>query len=91
MGIGWSISGLSAITRCPQTISQDGYHGSVNFDNNDRFCLNGQRLILIGGTYGAAGSQYQTEIDSYKKIVACQTVSGGSGPACFDVWTKDGR
>src|SRR5579862_2766987 len=87
-GIGWTISGLSQITRCPQTIAEDGYTGSVNFNAQDRFCLDGQRLILTSGSYGADGSQYHTEIESFRKIVA--KGAAGSGPAYFDVWTKDG-
>lgn len=91
VGLGWQISGLSEITRCPQTIAQDGYHGSVNFDGNDRYCIDGQRLILTtGSAYGASNSQYHTEIESFRKIVACGAQSG-NGPACFDVWTKDGK
>jgi Salmonella virulence plasmid 65kDa B protein len=31
MGVGWSLSGLSSIMRCPQTIAQDGTHGTVSF------------------------------------------------------------
>jgi RHS repeat-associated protein len=94
LGWGWSLSGLSAITRCPQTFAQDGVHGGVNFDSdgnggtNDRFCLDGQRLILVSGDYGAPGSTYATESTGFQKIVA----SGfqGNGPGWFDVWTKDG-
>ena len=55
--MGWSLSGLSAIHRCPATIDQDGFAGSLNYDANDRFCLDGERLIRInmGLTYGAPG------------------------------------
>ncbi|HEY1632049.1 MAG TPA: SpvB/TcaC N-terminal domain-containing protein, partial [Rhizomicrobium sp.] len=42
VGMGWALTGLPAITRCPRTVAQDGIHGSVNFDLNDRFCMNGQ-------------------------------------------------
>ena len=38
--------------------------GSVNYDANDRFCMDGQRLIVTSGTYGADGSEYRTEIES---------------------------
>ncbi|MGH6870027.1 MAG: FG-GAP-like repeat-containing protein [Rhizomicrobium sp.] len=88
-GIGWSLTGLPAISRCPRTIAQDGVHGSVNFDLNDRFCFDGQRLVLVSGTYGADGSEYRTEIDTYSKILAHGTA--GNGPAWFEVHTKAGQ
>jgi Salmonella virulence plasmid 65kDa B protein len=51
VGAGWNLAGLSSITRCPRTMAQDGVRGSVNYDGNDRYCLDGQRLMLtdIGG------------------------------------------
>lgn len=88
LGMGWGLSGLSAIARCPKTKSQDGAMGSVNFDASDRYCLDGQRLILVGGTYGAAGSEYRTEIDGFSKILAVG--AAGQGPASFLVQTKAG-
>ena len=89
VGYGWSISGLSTIRRCAQTYAQDGKHGGVNYDANDRFCLDGQRLILVSGSYGANGSQYRTEVESFRKIVF-HTTGSNCGVSCFDVWTKDG-
>ncbi|MDT7516991.1 FG-GAP-like repeat-containing protein [Rhodoferax mekongensis] len=89
LGLGWGISGLSTISRCARTKAQDGIvGGSVNFDANDRFCLDGQRLVLVSGTYGAAGSEYRTEIESFTKITALGTA--GSGPASFLAKTKSG-
>lgn len=49
MGLGWNLSGLSQITRCPATIAQDGFYDPVDYDDNDRFCLDGQRLQLSLG------------------------------------------
>src|SRR5258708_413257 len=48
VGMGWALSGLSVVHRCPRTIAQDGVRGGINYDANDRFCLDGQRLISIG-------------------------------------------
>ena len=45
MGIGWSIGGLSTISRCPKTVAQDGVAEPVQLDEDDAFCLDGQRLI----------------------------------------------
>src|SRR5882672_11705027 len=56
LGVGWNLEGLSSITRCPRTVAQDGVKGGANYDANDRFCLDGQRLMAISGTYGADGT-----------------------------------
>lgn len=88
-GVGWSISGLSAIHRCPATYIQDGFAGGVNFDASDRFCLDGQRLIAIAGTNGAAGTEYRTETESFARVISYG--SSGSGPQYFVAWTKSGQ
>ncbi|MBI2312111.1 MAG: hypothetical protein HYU77_06395 [Betaproteobacteria bacterium] len=89
LGVGWSLSGLSAITRCPRTVAQDGVRGGVNYDPDDRFCLDGQRLVAITGAYGADGTEYRAERDSFAKVVSYGTA--GNGPAWFKVWTKSGQ
>lgn len=88
LGYGWSVSGLSAITRGPQTMALDGNVTGVNYTASDRFYLDGQRLIAVYGTYGDNGTEYRTEIDSISKIVSYG--SAGSGPLWFKVWTKSG-
>jgi hypothetical protein len=87
LGIGWTLSGLSAISRCPQTLAQDGLRGSVNFDSDDRYCLDGQRLLAtrdpananaaVGG-YGADGTFYTTEIEGFNKIQSFGLVGSGT-------------
>jgi|GEM_PF-1373862 len=89
LGVGWNLSGLSAITRCPRTLAQDGVRGGINLDANDRLCLDGQRLMVVSGTYGAAGSDYRTERDSFSKIIANGGATGD--PTWFKVWTKAGQ
>ncbi len=93
LGPGWGLSGLSAITRCPQTVATDGVRGSVAYTVADRFCLDGQRLIVINaGTYGAAGTEYRTEVDSFSRVVANGAANGNAsnGPDNFVVKTKTG-
>ena len=93
-GVGWGVSGLSAITRCGKTIATNGVRGGVNHDNDDRFCLNGSQLIRTSGTYGAGGSEYRTEVDSFAKIEAVGNdsidINGGTSPSGWIVWAKDG-
>jgi len=91
MGLGWNIGGVSEISRCPQTKAIDGtghVHG-VHYDERDRYCLDGQRLIVVKGAYGADGSEYRTEIDNYSKITQ-KGVYGSGGANWFEVKTKSG-
>lgn len=90
VGVGWALSGLSSVTRCPRTKAQDGVRGGVNGDSNDRFCLDGQRLIAVpGSAYGAHGAEYRTEIESFSRIYSYGWC--GAGPCRFEVTDKHGN
>jgi len=89
LGMGGSLSGLSVITRAAKTIAQDEATGGVNFDSDDRFALDGQRLVAVNGNYGANGTEYRTEMDSFDRIISFG--QSGHGPAYFRVWTKSGQ
>ena len=89
LGVGWALGGLSAITRCPQTLAQDGKIHGVDFSKNDRFCLDGQRLIAINGIYGADKTEYRTEINNGSRIISYGVT--GSGPSYFTVENKSGH
>lgn len=73
-GVGWSLSGTTIITRCRET--QESRDGSseitpqpITWDNNDKLCLNGERLYLVSGAnYWAEGSIYRTERDQFARI-----------------------
>ncbi len=88
LGVGFRLSGLSQISRCGNTLAQDGKLGAVALDWSDRFCLDGLRLRLTTGSYGAAGSQYQTEVETFARVTALG--SAGVGPASFRVERRDG-
>lgn len=88
LGQGWQLSGLSFISRCPKTMASDGARGGVAYSMQDRYCLDGQRLILTSGTYGVAGSEYRFEKDNFSKILAFG--AAGNGPAYFVLKTKSG-
>jgi len=90
LGIGWNIGGLSQIARCPRTIVQDGVASPVTQTAEDRFCLDGQRLVVMNGVaYGGAGAEYRTEIESFARI---RSYTGpGSGPQYFALEAPDGR
>lgn len=67
LGIGWSLAGLGQITRCNLTVAQDTTAAPVALVTGDGYCINGNRLRLTSGagTYGTAGSVYQTEIADF--------------------------
>lgn len=90
LGKGWNLSGLSAISRCRQTLMQDRQALPITWGADDRFCLNGSRLVLVDAsdTYGAPGTEYKTEIDTFVTVTA---VGGSTGkPDYFTLEAKDG-
>jgi hypothetical protein len=89
LGVGWSLEGLSTIQRCPRSKSQDGSRGGIDYHWSDRFCLDGQRLVLVSGTYGGHGAEYRTERESQTKVISYGTA--GNGPEWFKVWSKSGQ
>ncbi|MFQ5470060.1 MAG: PKD domain-containing protein [Gammaproteobacteria bacterium] len=94
MGVGWTISGLPIIHRCQATVEQDGYNGAINYDEKDRFCLDGQRLIAINGADGGDGTEYRTEIDQFSRITSHGTTDPNflpGNPRYFEVTTKSGK
>jgi len=88
LGYGWNLAGLSAISRAGHTIYHDGDIKGIDF-NDDRFLLDGNRLIVTAGDYGAPLSEYFTETFNASKITAHGTA--GDGPEYFIVETKDGK
>lgn len=89
-GMGWSLSGLSSLHRCPMTLAQDGQIRAVQLDAGDRLCLDGQRLIATSGVYGAVGTTYGTEMESFTRV----TQLGGdltSNVSYFKVERKSGE
>jgi len=94
-GYGWNISGVSVITRIPATKFHDGTIDAVDFDNLDRFSLDGQRLVLktgLNAAYGTDGAKYETEIFSNLRITSYGVHHQGAdyGPAYFKVEYPDG-
>ncbi len=88
-GQGWSLAGLSSIARCRQTLEQDKNALPITWTADDRFCLDGQRLVMVSGTnYGDAGSTYRTEVDSGVLVTAVG--SAGGEPSYFEARREDG-
>ncbi len=94
LGVGFQISGLSAITRCRKTVETDALSSPIGVVVNyadDAFCLDGQRLIFERAGNDSFGSynEYSTEIQSFARIRSYQQ-SGINGPAFWASYGKDG-
>ena len=106
LGKGWSIGGLSAVSRCRATresgdfifggVAADGNPAPINYSASDRYCLDGQRLLPAAGGTGCAAvagmtvEHFFTEIQSYQRVCAYTPSGGSSGVAFFTVERKDG-
>jgi RHS repeat-associated protein len=94
IGPGWQLTGFSSIGRCVLTNGQDDLAAPVSDTAADRFCLDGKRLVAIQGAYGADGTEYRTEIESFTRVFSRGNPGGGAsytGPVSFEVWTPDGQ
>lgn len=92
LGLGWSLSGLSVITRCGQNMEDDGQWQAPNLTAADHFCLDGQHLVptppgSLTNYWSSTGSyEYRTKLATFQRVEA--TGVAGNGPASFTVYDK---
>src|SRR5258706_8660899 len=96
LGMGFSLQGFSAITRCPSNLAQDGTVRGVQYDSEDHLCLDGARLVEVASSVvsGESIHEFRTIPDSFVKVVAHSPVTWNEhlkGPHFFEVFTKAGR
>lgn len=89
-GWGWNLYGISTITRAASTIDKDGSIEPVDFNYNDKYLLDGERLLRSQGEYGDAIVEYVTEGHSKIKVLAYENDEEISGPERFKVFYPDG-
>ncbi|MEO5731954.1 MAG: SpvB/TcaC N-terminal domain-containing protein, partial [Byssovorax sp.] len=94
-GMGFALSGLSSVTRCPSNIAQDKRIRGVRYDKEDNFCLDGLRLVQVGGgsvhsVLGAYSREYRTFPDTFRRVRA-YSADEDSSPQVFVAETKAGR
>lgn len=81
LGWAWDLLGVSSIERVGQTEYHDGKVTSVDFIN-DRYVVDGQRLMSVGS------GEYKTEVDNFDKIVSYNGTK--KSPDYFVVFKSDG-
>ena len=86
LGMGWSLGGLSSISRCRATrehgdfitggVPTDGTPEPVNFTASDRYCLDGQRLVpaQAAGTATCPAISGMTAVNLRTEIESFQRV-----------------
>jgi RHS repeat-associated protein len=67
VGPGWSVSGISTITRAGR------YHGTPRYDDSDVFLMDGEELVPCAATTGVSpscltGGTHASKIESYLRI-----------------------
>ena len=89
-GYGWSISGLSSISRTPKSIYHDGSPEQIQFNGNDSYSLDGNRLVPCRTSCVSFCSPfvYYTEVETFSRITPQGNT--GTGPEWFEVETKEG-
>jgi RHS repeat-associated protein len=88
LGRGFSLSGLSAITRCARTVAQDGEIRSVRYDQQDALCLDGARLMPVGNSGGVV--EYRTFPDTFVKVLAYPSLLPENPADTFKVFNRSG-
>lgn len=88
LGVGWSVAGLSSITRCPKTFRMNGEPRQVTFSSvgtgnagDDQACLDGVPMLRDGDVF-------RTKIENFSKIE--QLIDANNEPY-WKVWARDGR
>ena len=85
LGYGFDLKGLSIVSRIPRNKFNDGTAGCVDFTANDRFALDGARLIQTSSSNSI--QEFSTENNCYAKIISYGIYEN---PDSFVVKTKDG-
>lgn len=91
VGLDWKLDGLPRVERCEANLAEDGFVSGINFDANDRFCLDGEKLILASGNYGSDGATYTLASATYTNITSYDTDPNNQGPEYFTALSTSGN
>ena len=84
VGMGFSLRGISQISRCQKSKRIDGIALSPLYTSNDAFCIDGQRIVL-GDT---STSGYYMVSQTWSRFIPVGNCVGG--PCSFTVLANDG-
>jgi RHS repeat-associated protein len=93
LGVGWSITGLSVISRCGHNVARDGFAAGFDFNPDfnvalNQYCIDGNKLVPTQRSGSTV--TYQTESADFAKIEATYVGTQPRDPDYFKVWRRDG-
>ena len=86
-GLGWSLSAVSAISRCQKVLEEDGVFKEITFTNADALCLGGEKLRLVSGSNLQSGVEYLLDKQPDVKVIQ----SGNGTSAFFTLYRPNGE
>lgn len=71
LGPGWSLTGISAVTRGPRTLHSDGVVSGISLTDSDALYLDGQKLIEVSssGSGNTRSVEYRKELDDVTRVI----------------------
>lgn len=89
LGAGWSLGGISAITRGPRNLYSDGVVDGIRLSGTDALFLDGQKLVqvAVSGAGAALRVEYRKETDDVSRVIR---IGADDKNARFIVQTKGG-
>lgn len=90
-GYGFTVTGLSSITRGRKTLFHNNEVKGITYTADDNLFLDGKRLVLLSGSSCQEGAEYCLEGDPYTKVIAHGAYNDNTANTWFEVKTADGK
>ena len=90
-GYGFSVTGMSCITRGKKTLFHNNEVGGVTYTASDNFFLDGKLLIILSGNACQEGATYCLQGDPYTKVIVHGVYNNSTTTTWFEVKTQDGK
>ena len=89
LGMKWTLSGLSAITRCGQNPYYNDNLSSISY-RGKQFAIDGSKLIQLNNISWIEGAEWATEMENFTRIISNGGAIPFNPPTNFTAYTDDG-
>lgn len=90
-GYGFTVKGISVITRGKKTLFHNDEIGGITYEDSDNLFLDGKRLILLPEDKREDGAIYCLEGEPFTKIIVHRANDAVAPYMWFEVRTTDGK